>query len=131
VNDLLVVYLDSIDKRLLDDSTRMTGCTAPLFPSLLHQEKRCFGVTPHGKPPAAASREAPILVPVASRPAVSLRHFERRGAAGEADRNEDLLKQCSDSSVIDRSAGRCRPCWREVVFGGPLSACPFFLLRGR
>jgi glycosyltransferase involved in cell wall biosynthesis len=34
VNDLLVVYLDSIDKRLLDDSTRMTGCTAPLFPSL-------------------------------------------------------------------------------------------------
>ena len=34
MNDLLVVYLDSIDKRLLDDSTRMTGCTAPLFPSL-------------------------------------------------------------------------------------------------
>ena len=34
VNDFLVVYLDSIDKRLLDDSTRMTGCTAPLFPSL-------------------------------------------------------------------------------------------------
>ena len=30
----VVVYLDSIDKRLLDDSTRMTGCTAPLFPSL-------------------------------------------------------------------------------------------------
>jgi hypothetical protein len=26
--------LDSIDERLLDDSTRMTGCTAPLFPSL-------------------------------------------------------------------------------------------------
>jgi hypothetical protein len=31
---LLVVYLDSIDERLLDDSTRMTGCTAPMFPSL-------------------------------------------------------------------------------------------------
>ena len=30
----VVVYLDSIDERLLDDSTRMTGCTAPLFPSL-------------------------------------------------------------------------------------------------
>ena len=30
----VVVYPDSIDKRLLDDSTRMTGCTAPLFPSL-------------------------------------------------------------------------------------------------
>ena len=30
----VVVYLDSIDKRLLDDSTRMTGCTAPSFPSL-------------------------------------------------------------------------------------------------
>jgi hypothetical protein len=25
---------DSIEKRLLDDSTRMTGCAAPLFPSL-------------------------------------------------------------------------------------------------
>jgi hypothetical protein len=34
VNDLLVVLPDSIEKRLLDDSTRMTGCTAPLFPSL-------------------------------------------------------------------------------------------------
>jgi hypothetical protein len=34
VNDLLVVLPDSIEKRLLDDSTRMTRCTAPLFPSL-------------------------------------------------------------------------------------------------
>ena len=34
MNDLLVVLPDSIEKRLLDDSTRMTGCTAPLFPSL-------------------------------------------------------------------------------------------------
>ena len=31
---LAVVYLDSIDERLLDDSTRMTGCTAPWLPSL-------------------------------------------------------------------------------------------------
>jgi hypothetical protein len=30
----VVVYLDSIDKRLLDDSARMTGCTAPYSPSL-------------------------------------------------------------------------------------------------
>ena len=30
----VVVYLDSIDERLLDELTRMTGCTAPLFPSL-------------------------------------------------------------------------------------------------
>src|ERR1035441_11004265 len=30
----VVVCPDSIEKRLLDDSTRMTGCTAPLFPSL-------------------------------------------------------------------------------------------------
>src|ERR1039458_6410544 len=29
----VVVYLDSIDERLLDELTRMTGCTAPLFPS--------------------------------------------------------------------------------------------------
>jgi hypothetical protein len=28
----VVVYLDSIDKRLLDDSARMTGSTAPHFP---------------------------------------------------------------------------------------------------
>lgn len=84
-----------------------------------------------GKQPAAAGREAPILMPVASRSAVSLRHFERRGAAGEADRNEDLFKQCSDLSVIDRSAARCRPCSRGVVFGGPLSAYPSFLLQGR
>jgi hypothetical protein len=34
VNDLLVVFPDSIDKRLLDELTRMTGCTAPPFPSL-------------------------------------------------------------------------------------------------
>ena len=34
MNDLLVVLPDSIDKRLLDDSTRMTGCTAPHSPSL-------------------------------------------------------------------------------------------------
>ena len=32
VNGFLVVYLDSIEKRLLDDSTRMTGCTAPILP---------------------------------------------------------------------------------------------------
>ena len=34
MNDLLVVLPDSIDKRLLDDSARMAGCTAPMFPSL-------------------------------------------------------------------------------------------------
>jgi hypothetical protein len=34
VNDLLVVLPDSIDKRLLDDSARMAGCTAPYSPSL-------------------------------------------------------------------------------------------------
>jgi hypothetical protein len=28
----VVVYLDSIDKRLLDELTRMTGCTAPILP---------------------------------------------------------------------------------------------------
>ena len=31
---LVVVLPDSIDERLLDDSTRMTGCTAPHSPSL-------------------------------------------------------------------------------------------------
>ncbi len=31
---LAVVYLDSIDERLLDDSTSMTGCTTPWLPSL-------------------------------------------------------------------------------------------------
>ena len=34
MNDLLVVLPDSIDKRLLDDSARMAGCTAPYSPSL-------------------------------------------------------------------------------------------------
>jgi hypothetical protein len=33
VNNLPVVLPDSIDERLLDDSTRMTGCTAPRLPS--------------------------------------------------------------------------------------------------
>ena len=32
MNDLLVVLPDSIDKRLLDELTRMTGCTAPILP---------------------------------------------------------------------------------------------------
>jgi hypothetical protein len=31
---LLVVLPDSIDERLLDESTRMTRCTAPYSPSL-------------------------------------------------------------------------------------------------
>ena len=34
MNDLLVVLPDSIDERLLDELTRMTGCTAPYSPSL-------------------------------------------------------------------------------------------------
>jgi len=33
VNDFLVVYLVSIDKRLLDSMTRTTGCTALRLPS--------------------------------------------------------------------------------------------------
>ena len=40
MNDLLVVLPDSIDKRLLDELTRMTGCTAPILlarrPGVVH-----------------------------------------------------------------------------------------------
>ncbi len=55
---------------------------------------------------SSPGREALILVPRGLSSRTHLRHLCRRGVTGEADRNEDQVRQSGEMWVIARSAVR-------------------------